>query len=152
MKNLNIRRLGLIGVLLTTSMPLALAQSQLMVYPTAGQSPQQQQQDRYNCHVWSVQQSGFDPSNPPAQASSQGGTGKEMLRGGARGAAAGAAIGAIAGDAGKGAAIGAIAGSMKRGFQARDDQRQAVSAPPAGLDSYNRAMKSCLGALGYSVN
>ena len=126
----------------------------LMIYPAAGQSPQQQQQDQYNCHGWSVQQSGYDPSNPPAQSSSPsfGSASKEVLRGGFRGAAAGAAIGAIAGDAGKGAAIGATGGAMKRGFQERDRQQQAASAPPPGLDNYNRAMKSCLGALGYSVN
>lgn len=135
-------------------MPLVLAQSQLMVYPANGQSLQQQQQDRYNCHVWSVQQSGYDPSNPAAQdaAPGSGNAARETLRGGARGAAAGAAIGAIAGDAGKGAAIGAVAGGMKRGFQAREEQRQTASAPPAGLDNYNRAMKSCLGAIGYPVN
>ena len=154
MKTLYIRRISLIGVLLVSGIPLVWAQSQLMVYPAAGQSPQQQQQDRYDCHVWSVQQSGYDPSNPSAQStgSSLGSASRETLRGGARGAAAGAAIGAIAGDAGKGAAIGAVAGGMKRGFQARDEQKQAASAPPAGLDNYNRAMKSCLGALGYSVN
>lgn len=154
MNTRHIRFLGLISTLLVSSMPLAWAQSQLMVYPAAGQSPQQQQQDSYNCHNWSVQQSGYDPNNPTTQSAgpSFGSATKETLRGGARGAAAGAAIGAIAGDAGKGAAIGAIAGGLKRGFQARDEQRQAASAPPAGLDNYNRAMKSCLGALGYSVN
>ena len=154
MKIRHIGRISLIGVLLVSGMPLAWAQSQLMIYPAKGQSPQQQQQDRYNCHIWSVQQSGYDPSNPAPQAaaSSFGSASRETLRGGARGAAAGAAIGAIAGDAGKGAAIGAVAGGMKRGFQARDEQRQAASATPAGLDNYNRAMKSCLGASGYSVN
>lgn len=125
----------------------------LMIYPAQGQSPQQQQQDQYNCHNWSVQQSGYDPNNPQQSTGpSFGSASKETLRGGARGAAAGAAIGAIAGDAGKGAAIGAVGGAMKRGFQERDRQRDAASAPPPGLDNYNRAMKSCLGALGYSVN
>ncbi|WP_340123782.1 hypothetical protein [Methylobacter svalbardensis] len=137
-------------LLLAASSMDAWAQSALMIYPAAGQSPQQQQQDQYQCHRWSVQQSGYDPNNPPAQTSgqAQGGAFKEMLRGGARGAA----IGAIAGDAGNRAAIGATAGGMKRGFQERDNQKQAASAPPPGLDNYNRAMKSCLGALGYSVN
>ncbi len=155
--NTNNRKIrnGLIvsAVLLSTGSINVWAQN-LMIYPAAGQSQQQQQQDQYNCHTWSVQQSGYDPSNPPAQSSGPtfGSSAKETVRGGARGAAAGAAIGAIAGDAGKGAAIGAVAGGMRRGFQERDNQRQAASAPPPGLDSYNRAMKSCLGALGYSVN
>jgi len=128
------------------------AQSQLMIYPAGGQSPEQQQQDQGQCHSWSVQQSGYDPSNPQAQSAPQGNTAKETLRGGARGAAAGAAIGAIAGDAGKGAAIGATAGGLKRRFQERDRQQEAASTPPPGLDNYNRAMKSCLEARGYSVN
>lgn len=141
------------SMLLVAASTIASAQN-LMIYPAAGQSPQQQQQDQYNCHTWAVQQSGYDPNNPPAQSSapSFGSAAKETARGGLRGAAAGAAIGAIAGDAGKGAAIGAAAGAMKRGFQERDNQRQAASAPPPGLDNYNRGMKSCLGALGYSVN
>lgn len=148
-----IRNTMISALLLGAGTMNAWAQS-LMIYPAAGQSPQQQQQDQYNCHGWSVQQSGYDPSNPPAQSSgpSFGSASKETLRGGFRGAAAGAAIGAIAGDAGKGAAIGATGGALKRGFQERDRQQQAASAPPPGLDNYNRAMKSCLGALGYSVN
>ena len=32
------------------------------VYPAAGQSPQQTSQDRYECYLWSAQQSGYDPS------------------------------------------------------------------------------------------
>lgn len=144
----------LISVLLLSFCSInAWSQSQLMIYPAKGQSAKQQQQDQYECHVWSVQQSGYDPSNPPVQNSPKpGGAAKETLRGGARGALAGAAIGAIAGDAGKGAGIGATAGGLKRGFQERDRQQQAASAPPPGLDNYNRAMKSCLGARGYSVN
>lgn len=141
------------AVLLGVGVMNAQAQN-LMIYPAAGQSPQQQQQDQYNCHNWSVQQSGYDPANPSTQSAgpSLGSASKETLKGGFRGAAAGAAIGAIAGDAGKGAAIGAAGGAMKRGFQERDRQQQAASAPPPGLDNYNRAMKSCLGAMGYSVN
>lgn len=141
------------AVLLAVGVMNAQAQN-LMIYPAAGQSPQQQQQDQYNCHAWSVQQSGYDPSKPPAPSSGSrfGSASGEALKGGFRGAAAGAAIGAIAGDAGKGAAIGAVGGAMKRGFQERDRQQQAASAPPPGLDNYNRAMKSCLGAMGYSVN
>jgi len=154
-KHRTIRNSLVAGILLlSTGSMTAWAQGALMIYPAAGQSPQKQQQDQYQCHSWSVQQSGYDPTNPPAQSSgpSFGSSAKETLRGGARGAAAGAAIGAIAGDAGKGAAIGATAGGLKRGFQERDRQSQAASAPPPGLDNYNRAMKPCLGALGYSVN
>ncbi|MCI0506751.1 MAG: hypothetical protein L0Z73_11675 [Gammaproteobacteria bacterium] len=30
-------------------------------YPTRGQSEQQQDRDRYECYMWAVKQTGFDP-------------------------------------------------------------------------------------------
>ena len=134
----------------------ALAQGDIMVYPAKGQSNEQLSKDRYECHTWAVQQSGFDPSNAQAnQASPQPQQRGEVVRGGARGAAAGAAIGAIAGDAGKGAAIGATAGGLKKGFQRRDSKRAEQSqsmAPSPAQDAYNRALDACLSGRGYSVN
>ncbi|KIY40338.1 hypothetical protein TZ03_12950 [Pseudomonas sp. 10-1B] len=42
----------------------------VVAYPMYGQGPQQQDQDRYQCHRWAVGQSGFDPATatyaPPA--------------------------------------------------------------------------------------
>ena len=35
---------------------------QLYVYPAAGQSERQLADDRYDCHVWSVEQTNFDPT------------------------------------------------------------------------------------------
>ena len=133
-----------------------LAQGDIIVYPAKGQSNEQLSKDRYECHIWAVQQSGFDPSTAQAApASPQPQQKGQVLRGGARGAAAGAAIGAIAGDAGKGAAIGATAGGLRKGFQKIDNNRNAQSQPAAsasGQDTYNRAIKSCLTGRGYSVN
>ena len=34
----------------------------LYVYPAAGQTEQQMADDRYDCHVWSVDSTGFDPT------------------------------------------------------------------------------------------
>jgi hypothetical protein len=31
-----------------------------------GQSPEQTERDRYECHVWAVQETGVDPSRPGA--------------------------------------------------------------------------------------
>lgn len=42
---------------------------ELYVYPKQGQSEQQQANDRYACHSWSVKQTGFDPTQPPATMS-----------------------------------------------------------------------------------
>jgi hypothetical protein len=33
-------------------------------YPLEGQSQQQQDKDRYECHRWAVNQAGYDPTNP----------------------------------------------------------------------------------------
>lgn len=111
------------------------------VYPKAGQSEQQQSKDRYECHQWAVQQTGFDPSTAPPVASapppaaygqpvpqpapqqrSSGGflgignggmlPGSGVMGDAATGAALGAAGGAIAGNAGQGAAIGAVASTL----------------------------------------
>jgi len=35
---------------------------QLYVYPAAGQSQRQLADDRYDCHLWSVEQTSFDPT------------------------------------------------------------------------------------------
>lgn len=133
------------------------AEAEIMIYPMKGQNSEQLSKDRYECHLWAVQQSGFDPSTAQAaqsapQTQQQKG---QVLRGGARGAAAGAAIGAIAGDAGKGAAIGATAGGLKGGFKRMDQKRAAQTqapTPPPGQDAYNRAIKACLTGRNYSVN
>jgi hypothetical protein len=36
----------------------------LFVYPKEGQSREQQDSDRYECHRWAVTQTGFDPTQP----------------------------------------------------------------------------------------
>ena len=40
------------------------AASDVYVYPRQGQSPEQQQQDRYECYRWAADQTGFDPTRP----------------------------------------------------------------------------------------
>ena len=41
----------------------APASDQLFVYPKSGQPAEQQAQDRYECHRWAVDNSGFDPTH-----------------------------------------------------------------------------------------
>src|SRR5712664_3243951 len=123
-------QVAILMILLSVMAPAAGAQDVFM-YPARGQSQQQQDRDRYECHSWAVGQTGFDPSRasaasapppppPPPQEAPQGG----LLRGGARGAAIGAVGGAIGGDAGKGAAIGAATGAMIGGIRRRDQMQQ----------------------------
>ena len=38
------------------------ASADFYVYPSAGQSADQQSTDRYECHRWAVDQTGFDPT------------------------------------------------------------------------------------------
>jgi hypothetical protein len=112
------------------------------VYPSRGQSPEQQSRDQYECHNWAVSQTGVDPA-AVAAASPQGG----VLRGGAGGAAMGAVGGAIAGNAGKGAAIGAAVGGIFGGMRQagqRANQQNAVAA-------YQQALRACLMGRGYTV-
>jgi len=42
---------------------------QLFVYPKRGQSEEQQATDRYECHRWASQQTGFDPTQPGGNVS-----------------------------------------------------------------------------------
>ncbi len=36
----------------------------IFVYPSDGQTDEQTDKDRYECHRWAVEQTGFDPSLP----------------------------------------------------------------------------------------
>ena len=123
-----------VAVMLTAD---GFAAQQVFAYPNAGQTEAQQSQDRFECHQWSVAQSGFDPSSaaplaprpaaPPPPGSRTGYSEPRQRRsnrgflgigdGGvlgdaATGAALGAAGGALAGNAGEGAAIGALASTL----------------------------------------
>ena len=136
----------------------AWGQGQMFVYPQRGQSPQQQAQDTGECQAWATQQTGGNPGKaappPPAAAPTT-----SPLRGAARGAAVGAVGGAIGGNAGKGAAIGAASGAMIGGIRRRDQMQQAEAqqqqyqqAQAQQMDTFKRAVATCLGAKGYTVN
>lgn len=139
------------------------AQADMYIYPAKGQDQVQQDNDRYECHSWAVQQTGFDPSSPQSAASQPSQPNQpsrpHVLQGAGRGAALGAVGGAITGDAGKGAAAGAAMGGLVGGFRRRDEKirqadvradSQAASTP--GRNAYMRAMSACLQGRGYTVN
>jgi hypothetical protein len=141
-------RVLVVPVALVVGLIAASAGAQVNIYPQRGQSAQQQQQDRFECHQFAVQQTGFDPTMGAAQTQAPT-TG--TVRGAARGAAVGAIGGAIGGDAGRGAAIGAgtgaAFGTMRRNSQIRS-QQQAANAQ---ADAFNRALAACLTGRGYTV-
>lgn len=150
--------------------PLAPVSTQVYFYPTAGQSPQQQARDRYECYLWAVKESGFDPSQsslaPPRRVvvEPRPPAGTDTAVGAVTGAAVGAAV-ARPRDAGAGAIVGAVAGAVlgaasdasrvaeARDVQNRYDQRDAARS--AHLDqrasTYRRAMSACLEGRGYAV-
>jgi hypothetical protein len=138
----------------------------IFVYPSNGQTPEQTERDRYECHVWAVEQTGVDPSRANAgyervvvQPASPPGAGT------AAGAIGGAIIGSIiAGPwhAGAGAlvggATGAIVGSaadasaQQQAQQTQAQLHQSAAAGRARAESYRRAIGACLQGRGYTVS
>ena len=147
-----------IGIAVLSLACAAQAQKPI-VYPTKGQSPQQQGQDEAQCNAWAKQSTGIDPaavaSTPAPQQTGPAVGGGQRVRGAARGAAGGAAIGAIAGDAGKGAAAGAVVGTMVGGRRARQDQaaqnQQAQAQRQDLIQTYYRAYGACMEGRGYTI-
>jgi hypothetical protein len=148
-----------VGMGLVFAYPGAI-RAQGYVYPAQNQSPQQQRADEYECHAWSVQQTGVDPTRPTysQQGSYSSSPSARPLRGAAGGAALGAMGGAIAGNAGKGAAIGAaigfLGGGIRRHEQRRKQEQQRAAAQAqqqALVNEYNRARAACLQGRGYTV-
>ena len=138
----------------------------IFVYPANGQNEEQTERDRYECHLWAVQQTGVDPSradanayervivqpaNPPGSGTVAGAIGGAIIGsiiGGPRNAGAGALIGG---------ATGAVVGSASDAnaqAQAQQTQRQYNQSAAAGRargDTYRRAIGACLQGRGYTV-
>ena len=145
--------------LLVVAMSATGVSAQPFVYPAKGQSPQLQKKDEGQCHTWAVQQSKYDPSNPPkaaaapkAPTTATGTTPGAGLRGAARGAVVGEIVG---GDAGTGAAAGAVAARAQsrrqNAAQAQQQQQAATQQQQAGMDGYQKARAACLEGRGYTV-
>jgi Glycine zipper 2TM domain len=144
--------------------------TQVYVYPTSGQSADQQSRDRYECYLWSVKQSGFDPSQPQlaphqrVEVVPMPPSGSDT----AAGAVTGAVLGAVIADphhAAAGAAAGAIVGGaigaasdsareqQARQIQQRYDRRTAAQNAriEEQASNYRRALTACLEGRGYTV-
>ncbi len=138
----------------------------VVVYPAQGQTPEQLERDRYECHIWAVQQTGFDPSRPGlppgervvVQPANPPGSGTAV------GAIAGAILGAaLAGprDAGFGAVFGGVTGAAIGSASDANAQAQANVAQAqanqnyaqgqAAASNYRRAISACLDARGYKT-
>lgn len=134
-------------IALTVIVVSVASAQQVFVYPTKGQSADQQGRDQAACAQWAKSQSGVDPSAPPAPPD-RAARRRSAVRGAARGAATGAAVGAIAGDAGKGAAAGSVVGGVggrRRGIEGEQAARGAER------NAYDRAFAACMESRGYTV-
>jgi hypothetical protein len=142
--------------------------TKIYFYPTNGQTEEQQDRDRYECHGWGVRQTGFDPSRRLAAGPERGSIIPARSSSGqtiGAAAVAGAVIGAIAagrGDALEGAVVGGMAGTVlgsaaasaneaearrvERSYSVRADGRFEKKAA-----EFRRAMSACLEGRGYSV-
>lgn len=139
--------------------------TRVYAYARQGQSDVQLDRDRYECHLWAVKQTGFDPSaanvpphqrvvvvreSPPPGASVAAGALTGAAIGAAvsrpRDAASGAIVGAVAG-----AAIGAIAASGQPRRPERVIQSERDRDIERGAANYRRALSACLDGRGYSV-
>lgn len=142
---------------------------ELYVYPAKGQSQEQLDRDRYDCHLWAVRQTGFDPSvaqssgsqsreRSSREATSRGPeTAENVMRGAVAGAIIGSAVssprerseGAIVG-ATAGAVIGAAASQVGTATVVERERRVATSTDPRA-SGYTRALSACLEGRGYTV-
>ena len=139
----------------------------IFVYPTNGQSAEQTDRDRYECHLWAVQQTGVDPSrsdanpyervvvqpaNPPGSGTAVGAIGGAILgaliagpRNAGAGLLLGGATGAIVGTA-------SDANAQQQANMTQAQINQSMTTGRAHADAYRRALGACLQGRGYTIS
>ena len=154
-------RFSLIATLCGVCVAATGMADELMIFPNADQSSEQQEEDKFACYGWAKGESGFDPMAPPTatepppqQSAKKGGVG----RGAARGAAVGQLAGGDSDSTKSGAAAGAAIGGMRRNDQKRKEaqQREQWEQEQARIytenrNRYNRAYAACLEGKDYTV-
>jgi hypothetical protein len=149
-----------------------LPPTQVYFYPAAGQTAEQQERDRYDCYLWAVRQTGFDPSQPPQVENKRvevipvAPSGEGVLAGAFGGAILGAATSRPR-EASEHAVLGAILGAVI-GAAAESERHEQILAAQQRQDrrvtrgydnqierqanNYRRAMAACLEGRGYTVH
>jgi len=159
----------------TTGQKTLAATMSVHVFPSEGQTTEQQSMDEAECYNWAVENTGTDPFDLAKQAQQQQQEAEAAQQqvdqagkgAGAKGAVGGAAVGAAAGkiisdDAGKGAAYGAAAGGIaarrkakkgqkEAGAQIEQGAEQAQAATSQQLDGFKKSFSVCLEAKKYMV-
>ena len=110
------------------------------VTPAKGQSPQQMDNDQFDCNLQAQKQVGYNPDKSLSEGAIAG-----LLVGGALGAGLGAAAGVAGGVVGTGASVGAIAGG------ATGAQLAGPYLHDNNLNDTQRAYYACLEARGYTM-
>ncbi len=149
----------------------------IYAYPQNGQTPQQEDRDRYECSTWATHQTGFNPSAPniPPHERMQVVSGPTVVPGSgtAVGAVTGAVVGGIAagpGNGGAGLLLGALLGGILGTAAEANADAQAHAQAQAAADAsanaetrmqaaqiehqasnYRRALSACLSGRGYTV-
>ena len=132
--------------------------------PERGQPQTVQERERFECYRWASKEARFDPGMTttylPAAPMRRNADGIEVVSGAATGALVGAAV-SSSGRSPEGAVIGAIFGALlgaaSQDARARaDEQAQArhaaaVQDAQAPMQSFRRAMSSCMEGRGYRV-
>lgn len=152
------------------SSPAIPPSTQVYFYSASDRTLAQEDRDRYECYLWAVRQTGFDPAQIRPVAS-QSVAVMPMPPPGhdtAVGAATGAVIGAVVSrprEGGAGALIGAVAGAIVGAASdaARRQQADRLQESYDRVDAqerarverqardYRRAMSACLEGGGYTV-
>ncbi|MCK5831855.1 MAG: glycine zipper family protein [Methylococcales bacterium] len=148
----------------------SLSSTEIIFYPKHGQNEYQQQRDRYECHLWAVKKSGFDPNQAQlmphqrfeVKASPPPGTGAAI------GALSGAVIGSITSRryrSVEGMVFGAITGALMGAASdiARHQEANRIQHQYNENDTYRhiqlekqardyrRALSACLEGRRYTV-
>jgi hypothetical protein len=150
---------GALGLTLLAPQPLW---AQAMIYPDAGQSPAQLDQDRAACESQAAAQSGHHPSQPAATPAPTRPRAGQRLAGAARGAAAGAVAEEVREkddrELDNPSQAGARAGAMVGGSRQRQDRRayrrEARQQQATGSQqqaAFTQSFGTCMAAKGYTV-
>ena len=148
----------------------AASLTQVYFYPREPKTTEQQSRDHYECYLWAVKKTGFDPGQVPLQPEQRvrvvpmpppghdtavlaiTGAVLGALIAGPRHAGAGALIGA-----GSGAVVGAASDVSRQQYaqqleEAYVNRDQALDARYEGkANDFRRAMSACLEGRGYTV-
>ncbi len=155
------KRYQFVAALCGLCLTAAAVADDLMIFPNADQTPEQQEEDKFACYNWAKGESGFDPMAPPTatepppkEEPKKGGAGKGLVRG--------AAVGASGGDSSRDTRKGAAAGFAVGGMRAQDQKRkeaqkreqweqEQVRIYTENRNRYNRAYAACLEGKNYTV-